>query len=339
VSMRGSDQQLLDELDALLDGRPTKVDEELGPLVQAAGELRSALLEIELDPEVAEQHLAQVLDGSVATVVPLPTQRLDLGWRRRLVVAALAAALTVFPAAAASAASGGSLPGQSLYPVKLAVEQLRVASVAWSSTREAGVRTGIAGTRLVELDGLVHIGDTERIPPAIRALDKAVAAAEDACMEAMTEDGTSKQVEEVAKKLVAVQSQSVTKVATIVARLPSLPAATRQAITVAIAQSPTLKGTPATGQPPVMPGGGGAPNTTGNPPPATPPVVASTSPPATSPPTTAAPPPPSTTEPPTTTTTEPPPTTAAGGSGGSGQGQTKGGNGKDPTGATAPPTT
>jgi RNA polymerase sigma-70 factor (ECF subfamily) len=41
------------------------------------------------------------------------------------------------------AASASALPGQALYPVKLAVEQLRVIAVGWSDTREANERIKI----------------------------------------------------------------------------------------------------------------------------------------------------------------------------------------------------
>jgi hypothetical protein len=130
-----------DKLDAALDGRPVEVDDELAPLLETAARLRAALEAIELDPQAAERHLGMVLDRQ-ATVLPLPAPpRPQAGWwRRRVAAVALAAALTVLPATVASASA---LPGQALYPVKLAVEQLRVTAVGWSDTREANERIKI----------------------------------------------------------------------------------------------------------------------------------------------------------------------------------------------------
>ena len=63
--------KLHDDLDALLDGRPVELTDELVPLVEAADALRMELAAHELDPEVADRHLARGLDDS-ATVVALP---------------------------------------------------------------------------------------------------------------------------------------------------------------------------------------------------------------------------------------------------------------------------
>jgi hypothetical protein len=72
-----------DKLDAALDGRPVKVDDELAPLVETAAKLRAALEAIELDPQAAERHLGMVLDGQ-ATVLPLPTPPRPQAGRRPL---------------------------------------------------------------------------------------------------------------------------------------------------------------------------------------------------------------------------------------------------------------
>ena len=72
-----------DDLDALLDGRPVELTDELVPLVEAADPLWVELATYELDPEVADRHLARVLDGSTA-VVALPERSYVAGWRRRV---------------------------------------------------------------------------------------------------------------------------------------------------------------------------------------------------------------------------------------------------------------
>ena len=150
---RPKPNKLHDELDALLDGRPVELTDELAPLVEAADALRAELAALELDPTVADRHLERVLQGS-ATVVQLAPRQQANGWdlRRRVAAVALAAALVLAPATMASAAA---LPGQAMYPFKLAIEQLRLASVQWSPAREAGERTRVADERLDEVKDLV----------------------------------------------------------------------------------------------------------------------------------------------------------------------------------------
>ena len=50
---RSQPNKLHDELDALLDGRPVELTDELAPLAEAADALRVELAAHELDPEVA----------------------------------------------------------------------------------------------------------------------------------------------------------------------------------------------------------------------------------------------------------------------------------------------
>src|SRR5215212_4574001 len=174
--------KLHEELDALLDGGPVELTDELGPLVEAADILRIELAAYQLDPGVADRHLERVLDAP-ANVVPLPVRRPSGGWdvRRRVVAVALAAALVLAPATIASAAS---LPGQAMYPFKLAIEQLRIASVQWSSGREAGERTRVAHARLQEFQSLVKLKMFTQVPGALKALEQAVVAAQAAVTEA-----------------------------------------------------------------------------------------------------------------------------------------------------------
>src|SRR5215216_1456254 len=133
---RPKPNQLHDELDALLDGGPVELTDELAPLAEAAGALRAELAAFQLDPQVADRHLERMLHGS-ATVVPLPVRSQPSGWDLRRRVAAVVLA-------AATMASAASLPGQPMYPFKRAIEELRIASVQWSPSREAVERTRVA---------------------------------------------------------------------------------------------------------------------------------------------------------------------------------------------------
>src|ERR687898_1650821 len=208
--------KLHDDLDALLDGRSVELTDELVPLVEAADALRMELATYELDPEVADRHLAQVLDDS-ATVVALPARSYVNGWRRRMAAVVLAAALVLAPATMASAAA---LPGQAMYPLKLAIEQLRLASVQWSPAREAGQRIRIADERLEELDQVVELGMVTQVPDAVQAVDRAVMAATRAVQEAWM-DGAD--VSAVAGELEAVKQEQQAQLTTLLQRLPTTP--------------------------------------------------------------------------------------------------------------------
>src|SRR5215211_250210 len=285
---RPKPNQLHDDLDALLDGRSVELTDELVPLVEAADALWVELATYELDPEVADRHLARVLEDS-ATVVALPARGYANGWRRRMAAVVLAAALVLAPATMASAAA---LPGQAMYPLKLAIEQLRLASVQWSPAREAGQRISIADERLEELDQIVNLGMVTQVPVAVRAVDRAVMAATRAVQEARM-DGAD--ITKVAGELQAVKQEQQAQLATLFQRLPTTPASIRRAIATAVQQSkaPSQQVTPSlnttappasTAAPGPMPAGSPSTTTLG---------AATTTHPTT------------TTEPTTTTTTEP----------------------------------
>jgi hypothetical protein len=333
---RPKPNKLHDELDALLDGRPVELTDELAPLVEAADALRAELAALQLDPAVADRHLERVLQGP-ATVVQLPPRRQANGWdlRRRVAAVALAAALVLAPATMASAAA---LPGQAMYPFKLAIEQLRIASVQWSPSREASERTRVADERLDEVRDLYRLEMFNQLPNAITALGKAVAAAQVAVQEAAEE---GEPVSDVAAKLSIVEAvggQVVQRVRVAVAAAAGsvdLPDGTREAIQAAAAETQGVL------PPPDRPPTAGTPTPTtsaGSPGPGPDPTSPATSPSNPEPPTTQAPPTTST-SPPTTDppTTDPPPTTESTATPGSAGGDS-GGAERTPA-EDAPPTT
>jgi hypothetical protein len=339
---RPKPNKLHDDLDALLDGRPVQLTDELAPLAEAADELRVELAGLRLDPEVADRHLERVLHGS-APVVQLPVRQAS-GWelRRRVVAVALAAALVLVPATIASAAA---LPGQAMYPFKLAIEQVRIASVQWSPPREAGERTRVAQERLEELNRLVELKMFNQVPTAVSALDKAVLDAQAAVSEAGREgQPVSAGVASTLNAVRMVGGQMLAKVVATMADPSLLPEGTRNAITAAVAQTqvvvPPDRETGGAGTPPAAtptptteaePGGGSDPTSPPQPSPTTSPPE-TTQPPA---PTTTAPQPtspPTTQPPPTTEETTPPAPSGGGGDAGSGGAE------RSPT-EPAPPTT
>jgi hypothetical protein len=345
---RSQPNRLHEELDALLDGRPVELTDELAPLAEVADALRVELAAQELDPEVANRHLEQILKGS-ATVVRMPTRPQPNGWdvRRRVAAVVLAAALVLAPATIASAAA---LPGQAMYPFKLAMEQVRLASVQWSPGREAGERTRVAHERLDEVQSLLNLEMYNQLPGAIKALNKAVIAAQVAVAQAQREGEPVPGVKARLGGVVAAGGQVVQKVvAAAMNGSLAITDGTRDAIQDAVNQAPAVK------PPPVPPSG--APGGIPSPPPTTPanpgagPAPAPTSPPTT--PTTNPPPEtstsvapttttPQTTNPPEPSTTEPPPpstdNTATPGSIGGGGADQAGSGDKAPV-DEVPPTT
>jgi Domain of unknown function (DUF5667) len=280
--------KLHDDLDALLDGRSVELTDELVPLVEAADVLWVELATYELDPEVADRHLARVLEDS-ATVAALPARGYVSGWRRRMAAVVLAAALVLAPATRAAAAA---LPGQAMYPLKLAIEQLHLASVQWSPAREAGQRIRIADERLEELDQIVNLGMVAQVPDAVHAVDRAVMAATRAVQEAWMQGAD---VTKVAGELQAVKQEQQDQLTTLVQRLPpTTPASIRRAIETAVQQSkaPSQQVTPSpnTTVPPASTAAPG-PVPAGSPSTTTSAAVTTTEPPTTTtePPTTVAP--------------------------------------------------
>jgi hypothetical protein len=305
---RSQPNRLHDELDALLDGRPVELTDELAPLAEAADALRAELAAHQLDPEVANRHLEQVLKGS-ARVVRMPVRPQPNGWdvRRRVAAVVLAAALVLAPATMASAAA---LPGQAMYPFKLAIEQLRLASVQWSPSREAGERTRVADERLDEVQSLLELKMFNQLPSAIKALNRAVVAAQHAVAQARQEGEPVPGVEARLGQLKVAGGQVIKKVvaATLTGSV-GLSDGTADAIQDAVNQSPAVKppdppiAAPSGATPtppattPASPGAGSGPAST----------TAPTSPPTTNPPETSTSVAPTTTSPPPT---DPPPTTA-----------------------------
>jgi hypothetical protein len=303
---RPKPNKLHDELDALLDGRPVELTDELAPLAEAADALRAELAAYQLDPKVADRHLEQVLHGS-ATVVPLPVRGQPSGWdlRRRVAAVVLAAALVLAPATMASAAA---LPGQPMYPFKRAIEELRIASVQWSPSREVVERTRVVDARVHELDRLVELQMFNQLLPALDALKQAVVEATEAVDDARAEGEPVLKAEVQLDQVVADGQQVLRQVVVAAARAPvplngdtigAIQDAVRETQD-ALEQAPPPGGPPVTTPTPGSPGGPPDPSAgPSNPPPSqpsnsTPEVTTTTGSPVTT-----------TTAPPVTTTTVP----------------------------------
>jgi hypothetical protein len=119
----------VDELDALLDGRTSNVPEDLAPLLEAAQLLRALMQAHELDATVAAAHLARIVGANPAQA---PARLTRPRWQHRIIAIGLAALALI----SAVMAAGAALPGDLFYPLKRAIERVRLAiAVTWNRRR------------------------------------------------------------------------------------------------------------------------------------------------------------------------------------------------------------
>jgi Domain of unknown function (DUF5667) len=252
----GRPLSLDDELDALLDapasGPDRYVSVELAPLVAVATALRAELATVTLDPGVARRHLSRAIGAPrlapvtfsangtgrrIGTDVvqlhpadPAVRQRRPSRLRRRIAAAALAAALLLIPA---TMASGNALPGQPLYPVKLSVEEVRLAALGWSPSGAAHERMRIADVRLNELTQLANAREMGRVPDAILSLRAAVDAAAQAVDQASLQELDDKRAIALRGDLLEVQDRQIVRLKSVASALPKTSPAAAEAIRVA----------------------------------------------------------------------------------------------------------
>jgi Domain of unknown function (DUF5667) len=274
----GRPLSLDDELDALLDapasGPDRYVSVELAPLVAVATALRAELATVTLDPGVARRHLSRAIGAprlapvtfsangtgrrigtDVVQLQPAdPAVRQLRPWlRRRIAAVALAAALLLIPA---TMVSGNALPGQPLYPVKLSVEEVRLAALGWSPSGAARERMRIADVRLNELTQLANAREMNRVPDAILSLRSAVDAAAQAVDQASLQELDDKRAIALKGDLLEVQDRQIVRLQSVAVALPKTSPAAAEAIRVAqsaLVSAKLQKQQQSTTQPPPSP--------------------------------------------------------------------------------------
>lgn len=162
-----------DELDDALNG-PIAVPDEVAPLLDAAVRLRAELTGVQLSLEARRRHLGELMGPTVSSDQPRRAAAGTLT-RRRIVAAVLAAAIAL--AAVGVVVSARSVPGQPLHPVKLAVEDARLAAVAFSPQLAAREWLRLVGVRTGEAVRLNAAGDRQHLPAAVFAACDAMYAA------------------------------------------------------------------------------------------------------------------------------------------------------------------
>lgn len=151
-----ADIEALDRaLDRLVAGDSVRAGgSPVDPLAGVAARLRT-MYAAEAPAEVAARHLAAIRDDAAPVV---PAVRLRRRRARALAVGLAAAAMLLMMASSAVAMSARALPGETLYPVKRAVERMRLALPGDLGTK-AKLHLDFADRRLDELQLLLAARD------------------------------------------------------------------------------------------------------------------------------------------------------------------------------------
>jgi hypothetical protein len=162
--MAGKFEDILNEcIDRLLTGESVEQclqdypeqAEELEPLLRVALATRKASEEVQPRPEFKAQ-VRQSIQSALQAQEQKPKKLPFFGWQPRWAVTALASLLIFFIAGGSIvAASGNSLPGDTLYSVKLEVEDVRMA-FTFSDVGKAKLEMNFANRRIEELARMVE---------------------------------------------------------------------------------------------------------------------------------------------------------------------------------------
>ena len=166
-----------DVLDRVLAGEPVEASPEVRELAELAALLQGAWQQPPPPTAIARSRAAAMEaflggNGSAALPAPILLPRPARG-RRVLVRLAVAAALVVGVPAAGWAASQDALPGEVMYPVKRAFEEVRLA-FAGDPADEAEILLGMAAERLEEAAVADALGREDSAEEAFAGYDDAV---------------------------------------------------------------------------------------------------------------------------------------------------------------------
>ncbi|MDM7999855.1 MAG: DUF5667 domain-containing protein [Dehalococcoidia bacterium] len=145
---------------------------ELEPLLRVATALQKAAVAVEPRPDFKAQARYQAMTGLQGQERKPEARRGGFaGWMPRWAVA-MASVILVFLIAGTGtvAASTGSMPDDTLYPVKLATEHVRV-SLARGDISKARVNMRLADRRVKEIVYLAEKGDSRRLTDTVERLE------------------------------------------------------------------------------------------------------------------------------------------------------------------------
>ena len=136
---------------------------ELKPLLRTTLDIEGRALPVRPHPKFEKQTRVRLEGAQVyARQQKQPKRAWTFAWQRGWAYALIAVLAVIGAGAATAAASTNALPDSSLYPVKLATEQVRLA-FTFSEVGKANLHTRFAERRVEEITAMANQGNTEQV--------------------------------------------------------------------------------------------------------------------------------------------------------------------------------
>jgi len=136
---------------------------ELEPLLRTALDIEGRALPVQPRPEFEKQTRVRLEGAQVyAKQQKRPKRAWSFVWQRGWAYALTAILVVLGAGAATAAAASNALPDSSLYPVKLAAEQVRLVFTT-SDVSRANLHTQFAERRVEEIAAMARQGETEQV--------------------------------------------------------------------------------------------------------------------------------------------------------------------------------
>lgn len=143
---------------------------QLEPLLKTSLDLKHTASTIQASPEF-KVKLGSRLQGTLHARQEKEAKKTKIPlWHKRWAVGAAITLVMVFCGVGMVAASGDALPGDSLYAVKLAAEQVRL-TLGFSDIDKAKLHIQFAERRAAEIEQMASKGQSEKIPELAERLD------------------------------------------------------------------------------------------------------------------------------------------------------------------------
>lgn len=145
---------------------------ELEPLLRTAFDVGRRASSIQPRPEFKAWARFRLEGAQIYAGQQRHGTRADLfNWRRGWALALTAVLVVLLSSAGTAAASSDALPDETLYPVKLATEQVRIA-FAFSDAGKANLHSQLAEDRAWEISVMAREGKTEQVAVVTRRLEE-----------------------------------------------------------------------------------------------------------------------------------------------------------------------
>ena len=170
-----------ESIDSCLGSYPEEAAE-LEPLLRTAMGFSWRASSLQPRPEFKAQTRLRLQGAQTYATQPRQPQRHGfLAWQRGWAFALTAALIVLLSGTGTVAASSNALPDETLYPVKLATEQVKVA-FTFSDAGKAELHSQLAEDRAMEIAAMAHKGKSEQVVVTTERLAKHLEKANSAIM-------------------------------------------------------------------------------------------------------------------------------------------------------------